>query len=127
MILSALIVDDNFALRTAISRSLQRRGWHVTTAGDGLEGLDAVRHQSFDVVISDVNMPRRGGLWLWEESLALRPELRGKFVFMSSEPLPQPPSNAVFMVKPLSLATLWSEVQAIVQTAAETRNVPQSA
>src|SRR2546430_17662211 len=63
-------------------------------------------------------MPRRGGLWLWEQALALRPELRGKFVFMSSEPLPQPPSGAVFMIKPLSLATLQSEVRSIVRGAA---------
>src|SRR5439155_19313951 len=95
--------------------SLARDGWDVTTATDGLDGLEAVRGHLFDVVITDVHMPRRGGLWLWEEALALRPELRGKFVFMSSEPLPEPPSDAVFMVKPLSLATLKSELQGIVR------------
>src|SRR5438094_1455612 len=114
---SALIVDDNFALREAIARSLARDGWDVTTATDGLEGLEAVRSHLFDVVITDVHMPRRGGLWLWEEALALRPELRGRFVFMSSEPLPEPPSDAVFMVKPLSLAALKSELQGILRMA----------
>jgi len=112
---SALIVDDNFALREAIARSLARDGWDVTTAPGGLEGLEAVRSRPFDVVITDVHMPMRGGLWLWEEALALRPELRGRFVFMSSEPLPEPPRDAVFMVKPLSLTTLHSEVQNIVR------------
>jgi CheY-like chemotaxis protein len=114
---SALIVDDNFALREAIARSLARDGWDVTTATDGLEALEAVRSHRFDVVITELHMPRRGGLWLWEEALALRPELRGKFVFMSSEPLPEPPSYAVFMVKPLSLATLKNELQGIVRMA----------
>src|SRR5437763_200534 len=113
--LSALIVDDNFALRGAIARSLARDGWDVATATDGLEALEAVRSRLFDAVITDVHMPRRGGLWFWEQALALRPELRGKFVFMSSEPLPEPPSDAVFMVKPLSLTTLKSELQAIVR------------
>jgi CheY-like chemotaxis protein len=112
---SALIVDDNVALREAIACSLARDGWNVTTANDALEALEAVRTHLFDVVITDVHMPRRGGLWLWEEALALRPELRGKFVFMSSEPLPEPPSDAVFIVKPLSLATLKSELHAIVR------------
>src|SRR5213078_4599585 len=111
--LSALIVDDNFALRGAIARSLARDGWEVATATDGLEALEAVRSRLFDAVITDVHMPRRGGLWLWEQALALRPELRGKFVFMSSEP----PSGAIFMVKPLSLATLKSELQGIVRRA----------
>jgi CheY-like chemotaxis protein len=114
---SVLIVDDNFALSEAIARFLGRDGWDVTVATDGLEGLEAVRSRLFDVVITDVHMPRRGGLWLWEEALMLRPELRGKFVFMSSEPHPEPPSGAVFMLKPLSLATLKSELEGIVRMA----------
>ena len=112
---SALIVDDNFALREAIARSLARDGWTVSTAPDGLKGLEALRGHAFDAVITDMHMPGRGGLWLWNEALALRPELRGKFVFMSSEPLPEPPSGAVFMVKPLSLAALQSELRRIVR------------
>jgi CheY-like chemotaxis protein len=115
---SALIVDDNYALREAIARSLARDGWDVATAPDGLAALEAIRNHQFDAVITDVHMPRRGGLWLWNEALALRPERRGKFVFMSSEPLPEPPSGAVFMIKPLSLATLQSEVGSIVRGAA---------
>jgi len=123
---SVLIVDDNFALREAIARSLTRDGWDVTTAPDGLKGLEALRSHRFDVVITDVHMPEHGGLWLWNEALALQPELRGKFVFMSSEPLPEPPSGAVFMVKPLSLATLQGEVRRIVRQG-EAANVPAHA
>jgi len=114
---SVLIVDDNFALSEAIAHFLGRDGWDVTAASDGLEGLEAVRSRLFDVVITDVHMPRRGGLWLWEEALMLRPELRGKFVFMSSEPHPEPPSGEVFMLKPLSLAQLKSALQGIVRMA----------
>ena len=112
---SALVVDDNYALREAIARDLARDGGDVTTAPGGLEGLEAIRGHQFDVVITDVHMPRRGGLWLWEQALALQPDLRAKFVFMSSERLPDPPSGAVFMIKPLSLATLQSEVRSIVR------------
>ncbi len=90
---SALIVDDNFALREANARSLARDGWDVTTATDGLEALEAVRTHLFDVVITDVHMPRRGGLWLWEQALALRPELRGKFVFMMLGAAPGAPKG----------------------------------
>ena len=120
---SALIVDDNFALREAIARSLARDGWAVATAPDGLKGLEALRGRPFDAVVTDVHMPGRGGLWLWNEALALRPELRGKFVFMSSEPLPEAPSGTVFMVKPLSLATLQNELRRIVR-GAERAKVP---
>lgn len=118
---SALIVEDSVAVRTVLARSLQRRGWQVKTAVDGIEGVEALRTQAFDVVISDVNMPRRGGLWLWEQAIALRPELRGKFVLISSEPLPEPRSMGLFvdsehfLLKPLSLVTLWDQVQSIVE------------
>jgi two-component system, chemotaxis family, sensor histidine kinase and response regulator WspE len=87
--LFALIVDDHVALRSAVVRHFERRGWQVVSAANGLQGLDAVRRRSFDIVISDVNMPKRGGVW-WESALALRPELRGRFILISSEPLPEP-------------------------------------
>lgn len=131
MTLSALIVDDSAAIRTVLSRSLTRRGWQVMTASDGVEGVEAVRTQAFDVVISDVNMPRRGGLWFWKEAIALRPELRGKFVLISSEPLPEPRPMGLFvnaehfLLKPLLLDTLWGMVQSVVEAAE--RKWPQAA
>jgi CheY-like chemotaxis protein len=126
--LSVLIVDDDSAVRSAIVRSLERRGCQVAAAANGLEGLEAVRRQSFDVVISDVNMPRRGGLWLREKALALRPELRSRFLFISAEPLPDRggslrlrPETLRFVLKPFLLATLWSEVQKMVEPAERSR------
>src|ERR1051325_4789325 len=87
--LSVLIVDDDSAIRSVLIRSLERRGCTVASAANGLEGLNAIRRGSFDVVISDVNMPRRGGLWLREKALALRPELGGRVLLISAEPLPR--------------------------------------
>jgi CheY-like chemotaxis protein len=126
--ISALVVDDSAPLRLAIANTLTRHGWHVTTAANGIEGLEAVRSQPFDVVITDVNMPERGGLWLRANALALRPELRGRFVLISSEPLPEPHSMGLFVdaehfiIKPISLTTLLSEVQSIVRQAVGTRS-----
>src|SRR5207249_2704624 len=103
--------------------SLERRGCKVAGAGSGLEGLDAVRRQSFDVIISDVNMPGGGGLWLRENAVALRPELRGRFLLISSETPPEPPSMLLrldsphFVLKPFLLTTLWGEVQRIIALA----------
>ena len=120
---SVLMVDDNTAMREAMARSLTRRGCRVTTAASGVEGLEALKQRSFDVVITDLNMPERGGLWLWRQALILHPELRGRFVLIASEPLPEPRSLALFLeteqlvVKPLSLDTLWRQVQDILQRA----------
>src|SRR6266702_3644752 len=95
---SALMVDDNPAMREAIARSLARRGCAVTTVADAAEALASLRRQSFDVIVTDLNMPERGGLWLWRQAVVLRPELRGRF-----------------LLKPLSLDTLWRLVEEATQ------------
>src|SRR6266508_611455 len=116
-----LMVDDNAAMREALARSLTRRGCRVTTAASGVKGLEALGARSFDVVITDLNMPERGGLWLWRHALILRPELRGRFVLIASEPLPEPRSLSLFMeterfvLKPLSLDTLWRQVEVAME------------
>ena len=118
--LSILVVEDHAAMREAIARSLARRGTRVTTATNGLEGLEAVRAERFDAVITDLNMPERGGLWLWEHALALRPELRGRFVLISSEARP-PGQQGMglflesehFLLKPFSLEGLLDQAEEI--------------
>jgi CheY-like chemotaxis protein len=117
---SVLLVDDSVALREALARSLTRRGCRVTTAGGGIEALEVVRRQPIDVVITDLNMPDRGGLWLWRQALVLRPELRGRFVLVASEPLREQHAMSWFneterlLLKPLSLDALWREVQDVM-------------
>ncbi len=118
---SALMVDDNPAMREAIARSLARRGCAVTTVADAAEALASLRRQSFDVIVTDLNMPERGGLWLWRQAVVLRPELRGRFVLIASEPLPDPRAMDLFLeserflLKPLSLDTLWRLVEEALQ------------
>ncbi|PYO94835.1 MAG: hypothetical protein DMD60_14055 [Gemmatimonadetes bacterium] len=118
---SVLMVDDNAAMREALARSLTRRGCRVTTAAGDVEALQVLKERSFDAVITDLNMPERGGLWLWRQALMLRPELRGRFILIASEPLPEPRSLSLFMeterfvLKPLSLDTLWREVEDILK------------
>ena len=117
---SVLMVDDNAAMREALARSLTRRGCRVITAASGVEGLQALKERSFDIVITDLNMPERGGLWLWRQAIVQRPELRGRFVLIASEPLPEPRSLSLFMeterfiLKPLSLDTLWRLVEEVL-------------
>ena len=124
---SILVVEDNAAVRAAIARSLERRKCAVTTATNGIEGLEAVRRRRFDVVITDLNMPDRGGLWLWEQSLRLRPELKGRFVLISSDARPGGQGMGLFLasehffVKPFSLEGLLDQVEEIARTDGLTR------
>lgn len=61
-----LIVDDSPAMRRVIARHLERAGFpsEVTEAGDGAEALELMASQRFDLVLSDVYMPRVGGMEL---------------------------------------------------------------
>lgn len=60
--LRILIVDDNHSVLRATEAVFTRRGWAVTTASDGLEGRQRLKAGSFDVIVSDINMPGYGGL-----------------------------------------------------------------
>ena len=57
-----LLVEDNEANRDMLSRRLERRGYAVTIATDGRDGIEAARRGLPDLVIMDMNLP--GDRWL---------------------------------------------------------------
>jgi two-component system sensor histidine kinase and response regulator WspE len=57
-----LVVDDSITVREVERQLLATRGYDVTVAVDGADGWNAVRDQRFDLVVSDVDMPRMNGL-----------------------------------------------------------------
>lgn len=59
---NVLIIDDEDAVRLALKRVLERAGYHVRLAPGGPEGLEAMRAQPADVVITDIVMPKMHGV-----------------------------------------------------------------
>jgi CheY-like chemotaxis protein len=59
---SLLVVDDNESNRDLLTRQLARRGYMVATAKDGLDALEQMQYQEFDLVLLDVFMPRMDGV-----------------------------------------------------------------
>jgi two-component system chemotaxis sensor kinase CheA len=59
-----LVADDSFTTRELIRSILQSAGYEVTTAIDGLDALDKLRNTTYDLVVSDVEMPRVDGFTL---------------------------------------------------------------
>lgn len=57
-----LVVDDAALVRTYYRSALEARGFIVEEALNGLEGLERVLLQPFDLVIVDVNMPQMDGI-----------------------------------------------------------------
>lgn len=58
---SILVVEDSITSRTLLKNILEASGYHVTTAIDGVEGLTALKSEEFDLVVSDIQMPRMNG------------------------------------------------------------------
>lgn len=62
-----LIVDDSPTLRAGLKYELENLGFSIFQAEDGQAGLEAVKSQPFDLVITDVEMPRMDGFTLCEK------------------------------------------------------------
>ena len=56
-----LIVDDEERMRHLLSIMLSRKGYHVEQAADGMEALEMIGAAPFDMVITDIKMPRMNG------------------------------------------------------------------
>src|ERR1700689_4834995 len=74
-----LVVDDEFAMRRALSASLTASGYLVEDAQDGEEAIDKARQQLFDLVLLDINMPGGGGI---EACRRMRPLIRNAGIVM---------------------------------------------
>jgi two-component system, chemotaxis family, sensor kinase CheA len=62
-----LLVEDSLVIRTQMLRILGSAGYRVTAANDGVEGWEKLQTERFDIVVSDVEMPRWGGLELTKQ------------------------------------------------------------
>ncbi len=70
-----LVVDDEESIREFLEIMLRKEGYEVTTAEDGQKGLDIIKKKSFDLVISDLQMPNMTGLELLKNVRDQYPDL----------------------------------------------------
>jgi two-component system, chemotaxis family, sensor kinase CheA len=59
-----LLVEDSIPIRTQVTRILKGAGYEVTAAVDGLDGFEKLSLDTFDAVVSDIEMPNLTGLEL---------------------------------------------------------------
>lgn len=59
-----LVVDDSLSARTSLSTLLRDTGYEVSTAIDGLDAMNQIRKKRPDLVLTDLEMPRMGGMEL---------------------------------------------------------------
>ncbi len=58
---TALVVDDSITMRRVTQRLLERNGFHVVTAKDGVEAITVLQDHRPDIILLDVEMPRMDG------------------------------------------------------------------
>lgn len=76
-----LVVDDEEVLRMILNLVLSDAGFDVTEASNGLEGLQLLSREYFDLVVTDVDMPIKDGLTMISEARTIAPEV--KFIVYS--------------------------------------------
>lgn len=109
--LSILVVDDDAMVREVTAGMLADAGHVVHEAADGAEALEfLVRGGQVDLLITDINMPRMGGLELVKQTRERWPEL--PILLVSGRP--QPPGTQAYVAKPFGWDTL---VQAVSRVA----------
>ena len=58
---SILVAEDSITARTLLKNILESAGYNVATAVDGIDGFTQLKTERFDLVVSDVDMPRMNG------------------------------------------------------------------
>jgi len=73
--LRVLVVDDDSAIREALSRTLEKFGYEVILAEDGQAGLDRLREGEIHILLADLQMPRLSGQELLKAAKTIAPDV----------------------------------------------------
>jgi two-component system response regulator FlrC len=72
---SVMVVEDDSELREALNETLTLAGYNVATASDGQEALRQLEERQFDLIVSDIQMPRMDGHTLLKKVKSNHPDL----------------------------------------------------
>ena len=71
----ALVVDDSLTMRKVLGRLLEREGYEVSVAKDGMDAMQLLQESTPDIILTDIEMPRMDGFGL---SRNIRDDVRTK-------------------------------------------------
>jgi CheY-like chemotaxis protein len=115
------VLDDESSIRAFLGKALRAAGFEPVVVATGAEAIEVVRdHVSIAAVLCDYRMPGMNGTEVHERLVAIRPELRDRFVFMSGDVLNAElasfaaANGASLLAKPFDLDTVQQTVRAVV-------------
>lgn len=112
-----LVVDDNAMMRTVMRAALERAGHKVTLAESGEKALKAVESgEAFDLVVTDIHMPKMSGADLARALQKALPEIRMLLISGDADAInPKEFGTAVYSLeKPFTADRLASKVADIL-------------
>jgi len=68
-----LIIEDEKSMREVLRILLEEEAYEVTAASDGMEGIEYIRHNIFDLIITDIKMPKADGFEVLREAREISP------------------------------------------------------
>ncbi len=82
-----LVVDDDAVNRQAMVLLLEREGHQIVAVENGLEAMERLgdRDNTFDAIVTDLQMPRLGGRAMYEQLVTSRPLVARRFVFVTGD------------------------------------------
>ena len=83
--LRVLVADDQEHMRELLVEALAADGHTVDPAEDGVAALKLLEEQTYDLVVSDLQMPQVDGPKLYEEVRRRRPDAAPRFIFITGE------------------------------------------
>ncbi|MBX3166795.1 MAG: response regulator [Candidatus Eremiobacteraeota bacterium] len=110
--LRVLLVEDEVSLRQLALKVLSKHGYRVTCAENGEQAWQTLQGEEFDLLVTDVQMPKMTGNELVKRVLGARPEL--PVLMMSGyNPEGQVPEEVSFLSKPFTPQQLVEKVAAL--------------
>jgi CheY-like chemotaxis protein len=83
--LRILLTEDNPVNQKLALRLLEKMGYRADVAGNGIEAIEAVERQTYDLVLMDVQMPEMDGLEATRQIVARWPDARPRIVAMTAD------------------------------------------
>ncbi|MBQ8357467.1 MAG: response regulator transcription factor [Clostridia bacterium] len=116
-----LVVEDDRDLSRFVSVCLRRQGYEIVTAFDGIEALEQMETAKFDMILTDIMMPRMDGFEL-AESIRLT-DKQTPIIFMTAKD--DKPSQMLgynigiddYVVKPFDMDVLQMKIAALLRRA----------
>jgi CheY-like chemotaxis protein len=87
-----LVIDDDKSARLLLDRVLTRAGHSVVIVDSGEQGIETLKREKFDLIITDKNLPGIDGLELLRQARAMNPKLQA--IVITGFPTPETKSSA---------------------------------